>query len=132
MPANILTANRSNITIDGTVIEGIQSITYRETRDQTDIMALGSDERIDVAYGAVRVSGSIVVASADATLAQHLAEKSSFQIVANLTKEFGVNTESSQTVTFDNCFLYDVSFSISANGTGMSTYEFSATRVTIA
>lgn len=127
---NILTANRSNVTIDGTTIEGIQSITYREIREQSDIMSLGSEERIGVAYGASRVSGQIVVASSSDTLNQHMSQKSSFQIVANLKKEFGTG-QGSQTVTFDDCYIHDQSFGLSANGTATTTYEFTATRMSI-
>lgn len=128
--ANILTANRSNVTVDGTNLEGIQSITYREVRQQKDIMALGTDERIGVAYGAVRVTGEIVVTSSDATLNQHMAEKTSFQIVANLKKEFGTG-EGSQTVTFNDCYVQDQAFGLSANGIATTTYMFTATSMSV-
>ncbi|WP_428265601.1 hypothetical protein [Haliangium sp.] len=130
MPVNILTANQSNVTIDGTVIEGIQSISYRELRAQQDIMALGSEERVGVAYGAMSVQGSIVVASSSTTLNGHMAQKTSFQIVANLLKEFGTG-QGSQTVTFDDCYVRDMAFGIDANGVGATTYEFTATRVQV-
>ena len=61
--ANILTANRSDLTIDGVVEPGIQSISFRENRAFQDIMAIGTDERIDIAYGGLQVRGTIVVAS---------------------------------------------------------------------
>lgn len=130
MPANILTANRSDITVDGAAIEGIQSISYREIYEQQDIMAIGKEERIGLAFGAKRVSGKIVVASSSNTLNERLAQKSSFQIVANLKKEFGTG-QGSQTVTFDDCYIYDRSFGLAANGTGTTTYEFTATSVRI-
>src|SRR5262245_1630636 len=102
MPANIFTANRSNITVDGTMIEGIQSISYREVREQTDVMAIGTDERIGVSYGSKRVCGTIVVASSSTVLNDHMSQQTSFQIVANLTKDTGTGT-GTQTVTFDDC-----------------------------
>ncbi len=126
----ILTANRSNVQIDGAALEGLQSISFRQIREQEDVMAIGSEERIGVAYGATRVSGQLVVTSSADILNTHMAEGTSFQIVAQLKKELGTG-QASQTVTFDDCYVRDRTFGISANRTGTTTYEFTATRVRI-
>lgn len=128
--ANILTANSSNVTVDGENIAGTQSITYREIRQQQDIMALGTDERIGVAYGSVRVTGELVVTSSAAPLNDHMAQKSSFQIVVNLKKEFGTG-DGNQTVTFNDCYVRDQVFGLSANGVANTTYHFTATSMSI-
>lgn len=129
MPS-ILTANRSDITINGAKIEGIQSITYREVREQADIMAVGSEERIGVAFGGKRINGKIVVASTSQALNEHFNQQSSFQIVANLKKDIGTG-QGSQTVTFDDCYVFDQSFGMAASGTAQTTYEFTATTMRI-
>lgn len=128
--ANILTANSSSVTIDGESVAGIQSITYREVRQQRDVMALGTDERIGVAYGGKRITGEIVVTSSDGTLNQKMAQKSAFQIVANLGKEFGTG-EGSQTVTFNDCYVEDQAFGLNANDIAITTYMFTATSMSI-
>lgn len=125
---NILTANRSDITVNGVLLEGIQSISFRELREQQDIMAIGSDERVGLAYGATRVTGTMVVASTSEALNQYMMKKQTFQIVANLKKELGTG-QGSQAVTFDDCYIRDQSFGLAANGTGTTTYEFTATRI---
>lgn len=129
MPS-ILTANRSSITIDGATIEGIQSISYREVREQADIMAVGSEERIGVAFGSKRINGTIVVASNSAALNERFVQQSKFQIVANLKKDVGTG-QGSQTVTFDDCYVLDQSFAMAASGTALTTYDFTATSMRI-
>ncbi|ACY14086.1 hypothetical protein [Haliangium ochraceum] len=129
MPS-ILTANRSSFTVDGATVEGIQSISYREVREQADIMAVGSEDRIGVAFGARRVVGTIIVASSSSTLSGHLAQQTQFQIVVNLKKETGTG-QGSQTVTFDDCYVHDQAFSMAASGTALTTYEFTATSMRI-
>lgn len=66
--ATIFTANSSSIMVDGNPVEGVQSIDYRVVRQQGDVFALGSDERLTVYYGATRVQGRIHVASASTSL----------------------------------------------------------------
>ncbi len=128
--ANILTANSSSVTLDGNAIEGIQSITYREIREYQDIMALGTDERIGIAYGGKRVLGQIVVTSSDPGLNDHMAAKTTFQIVANLKKDFGTG-EGSQTITFNDCYVQDQSFGLNANGAATTTYAYTAANMVI-
>lgn len=124
----IYSATRSNVLIDGEAIEGLQSITYDVIKNQESIPAIGTDERIDVSFGLKIVKGALTVRSTSATLNTHMLENTSFQIVANLNKELGM-TQSSLTVTFDDCFVEDKRFGLDANGVAVTTYSFTATRV---
>lgn len=127
MAATILSASGSKVTIDGSPVEGLQAIEYKYNRSRKDIEAVGSDERIGVDYGLKVVTGTLKVKSADTKLDGLLnkpTEEAKFQIVAELKKGQVVRK-----VTFDDCWLDDKSFSMDANGVGMSTYAFSATRV---
>jgi hypothetical protein len=124
----ILAATRSSVLLDGEAIEGLQSLTYRVVKNQEDIAAIGTDERIDVSFGLKTVEGALKVKSTNAVLNKHLSENTSFQIVANLKKELGI-TKGTQTVTFDECFMEDNDFGIDANGIAVTTYSFTATRV---
>lgn len=124
----IYSATRSNVLIDGEAIEGLQSITYDIVKNQESIPAIGTDERIDVSFGLKIVRGTLTVRSTSATLNAHMLENSTFQIVANLNKELGM-TQSSLTVTFDDCFVEDKRFGLDANGAAVTTYSFTATRV---
>jgi hypothetical protein len=125
---NILTAAKSSVLLDGEAIEGLQSITYQEVKHQEDIPAIGTDERIDVSFGLKVVRGALKVKSTSPALNTHLANNTTFQIVANLKKELGI-TQATQTVTFDDCYLEDKEFGLDANGAATTTYTFTATRV---
>lgn len=124
----IYTANSSNVLLDGEPIEGLQSITYKVSRNRQDVAAVGTDERIDVLFGLKIVSGKIEVKSTNPILDGHLEANTAFQIVANLKKELGL-TAAERTVTFDECFLDDKDFGIDTNGVAVTTYLFTATRV---
>ena len=125
---NVLSAARSSVLLDGEPIDGLQTITYEEVKHQENIPAIGTDERIDVSFGLKVVRGMLKIKSTNPTLNKHLAENTSFQIVANLKKELGM-TQAVQTVTFDDCYLEDKQFGLDANGAAITTYSFTATRV---
>ncbi len=131
----ILSANSSNVLLDGEPIEGLQAITYKVVKNREDIPAIGTDERIDVSFGLKVVSGTLKVKSTNTKLNGHLANNTSFQIVANLKKgtaapSGGIASETSQTVTFDECFADDKDVGLDASGVLITTYTFTATRVT--
>jgi hypothetical protein len=131
--ATILSANRSNvsITVEGQepqTIEGLQSITYRSFQNREDVAAIGTDERIDVAFGLKIVKGCLQIKSTNTTLNELLSDGTSFQLVANL-KSGGGDQESVQRVTFDQCYLDDKEFEIDVSGIGVTNYYFNATKV---
>ncbi len=128
--ATILSANRSNVSIttegeEPKTIEGLQSITYKSLREREDVAGIGSDERIDVAFGLKIVKGSLKVKSTDSTLNNALSNGTAFQLIANLKSQ----SEKQGTVTFDQCYLDDKEFQIDASGIGITTYFFNATNV---
>ena len=61
--ASVFTANSSGVLVNNEAIAGVRSIQYKLVREQGDVNALGSPERIAVYYGATRVQGVIRVAS---------------------------------------------------------------------
>ncbi len=131
--AALLSANRSNvsITVEGQeplVIEGLQSITYKSFQEREDVAAIGTDERIDVAFGLKVVKGTLQVKSTNGALNELLAAGTPFQLIANL-KSSGGDPQTVHRVTFDQCYLDDKEFQIDVGGTGVTTYFFNATKV---
>jgi hypothetical protein len=125
----IMSANVSNIKIDGEVVAGLQAIEWKIVRNRQNVHNIGIDERIGVDYGPMYVTGSLRIRSAhpklDTLLISGVADVKSFQLVVEL-KKLG---QSIKTLTFDECYLEGKSFSMDANGVGMSDYSFTSTRL---
>ena len=126
--ATVFNANRSNVLVDGTAVEGLQTLVFRIVTEREDIRAVGSDERIDLSFGLRTVQGELVVKSANYLLDTHLSEKTSFQLVANLKKDQAADAPK-RTLSFDDCYVEGKSFGMDASGSAVTTYAFSATRV---
>jgi len=131
MPANpvLMSANVSNIKIDGEVVPGLQAIEYKIVRNRQNVHNIGIDERVGVDYGPMYVTGTLRVRSTypklDTLLIKGVADVKSFQLVVEL-KKLG---QAIKTLSFDECYLEGKSFSLDANGVGLSDYSFTATRV---
>jgi hypothetical protein len=125
----IMSANVSNIKIDGEAVPGLQAIDFKIVRNRQNVHTIGIDERIGVDYGPMFVSGSLRVRSTcpklDTMLITGVADVKSFQLVVEL-KKLG---QSIKTLSFDDCYLEGKSFSMDANGVGISDYSFTATRL---
>src|SRR5262245_14659035 len=106
MPS-VFTANSSGILVNNENIEGVRGIHYQLEREQSDVQAVGSPERIAVYYGATRVRGKIRVASVSNTLDGLAASGEVFQVVANLT-----HGQASRSVSFDECHVDGKEFSM--------------------
>jgi hypothetical protein len=131
--ATIFSANKSNVSInvegqEPQTVEGLQSITYKAYQDRQDVTAIGIDERIDVAFGLKHVKGSMRIKSTNSTLNDLLSNGTVFQLVASL-KSRGIDPETVQRVTLDQCYLDDKEFDIDVSGVAMTTYYFNATSV---
>ena len=100
----IIAANESSVLVDGTAVEGIQSIEYRRSEVRTNLYALGSSERIGVVSGPSAVEGMITVVSSSPPL-DGLDPEKAFQISAQLK-----HGDSHITVTFVECFLSQKDF----------------------
>lgn len=122
--ASVFTANSSQVMVDGNAVEGVQGIDYRVQRQQGDVFALGSAERITSYYGATRVDGRLQVASANPALDTLTNSGSSFQVVVTLA-----HGETQRSVAFDDCFMTNKEFALNTGGHGETIYLFSATRV---
>ncbi len=121
----ILSANRSNVLIDGEAVEGLQEISYQTVKPVTDVAAIGTDRRVGVIYGTTRVIGTLRVRSVVDRLETALKDKSSFQIFVSLQGEVGDDT--AHEITLDGCYLTGKSFAMGAGGVADSIYEFTAT-----
>jgi len=125
----IISANVSNIKVDGEVIPGLQAIEYKIVRNRQNVHNIGIDERIGVDYGPMYVTGTLRVRSThppfDTMLVTGVAEVKPFQLVVELKK----GGQSIKTLSFDECYLESKSFSMDANGVGMSDYSFTGTRL---
>ena len=128
MAGNILSANHSNILIDGNPIAGLQAISFKTNVNSEEIFAIGQDERVDVSFGKKTVTGTLVVKSYDANLDKLFADKKSFQIVAKLKKQKGLK-EGARTVNFDEAFIEGKDFELNVSGSAQITYHFKATRI---
>lgn len=126
--ATILSANRSNVLVNGKVIEGLQEITYQTVQPQMEIAAIGTDERVGVVYGMTKVTGSLRVRSASDELDALVQSKASFQILASL-KHMAAEEETAKELTLDECYMTGRSFGLAAGGVVEVLYQFSATRV---
>lgn len=120
----VFTANSSGVQVDNTAIAGVQSIDYRHERDQSDVHGLGSDERLAVYFGPMRVVGRVTVASTSPELDALALSGNEFQIVANLK-----HGQALRSVAFDACYMRSKEFHMGSGGHGSTVYEFSATRV---
>ncbi len=125
----LMSANVSNVKIDGEVIAGLQAIEYKIVRNRQNVHNIGIDERIGVDYGPMYVTGSLRVRSTypklDTALITGVADVKPFQLVVEL-KKLG---QAVKTLSFDDCYLEGKSFALDANGVGISDYAFTATRV---
>ena len=127
MSIMLVSAAKSKVTIDGDEVHGLQSIDFKVRRRQADIEAVGWGERIGVESGQVIVTGTLRISSLfgklDELLYKPIAQ--SFNMVAELNKGDALVKK----ITFDECYLDDKSFEMSANGVGLTVYNFTATRV---
>jgi len=125
----IISANVSNIKVDGDVIPGLQAIEFKIVRNRQNVHAIGIEERIGLDYGPMYVMGSLRVRSTfpkfDTMLITGISQVKPFQLVVELKK----GAESIKTLSFDECYLEGKNFSMDANGVGISEYSFTGTRL---
>ncbi|MFQ5759133.1 MAG: hypothetical protein ACE5IF_05605 [Candidatus Bathyarchaeia archaeon] len=127
----IISANVSNIKVDGKVIAGLQAIEYKIVRNRQNVHNIGIDERVGVNYGPMYVTGTVRVRSTyppfDTMLIEAVegAEVKPFQLVVELKR----GGESIKTLAFDECYLEGKTFSMDSNGMGLSDYTFTGTRL---
>jgi hypothetical protein len=120
----IYTAFASEVKVNEETIAGLQSIDYSVQRNRQNVGAIGTDERVAVYFGLKIVTGSLTVASVNATLDGLLQSGEKFSISATLK-----HGQDSRSVTFDDCYAETKSFGMDAQSHGSTIYGFSATRV---
>ncbi|PTL80157.1 hypothetical protein KYC5002_26820 [Archangium violaceum] len=123
----VFSANRSNVLVDGKQVDGLQSLVFRVVTEREDIRAVGSNERVDVIFGLRTVQGELAIRSTSVAIDELLDKRKKFQLVANLKKTEG--SDDLRSLSFDDCFVEGKSFSMSANGSAVTTYAFTATRI---
>jgi len=122
--AKVFVANNSGVLVDNENIEGVRGIDYQLQREQFEVGALGTHERVAVYYGMNRVRARLRIASAHPKLDKLAETGSVFQIVANLK-----SGQVTRSVAFDECYMEKKEFAMNASGHGETIYSFSATRV---
>lgn len=122
--AQVYTAFASEVKVNEETIAGLQTIQYAVERYRQNVGAVGTSERITAYYGVQLVTGSLTVASVNATLDGLLASGEKFSIAATLK-----HGQDSRSVTFDDCFAETKAFDMNVGAHGQTTYGFSATRV---
>jgi hypothetical protein len=123
MSPTLFAASESSVMIDNEPVDGVRSIEYRFQQTRSNVYALGSTERIGIVSGGQYVEGRLHVTSTSPKL-NGMTGDQMFQVIATLK-----HGKQQMTVTFDDCFLLDKSFSIETNGHGEAVYTFSAVRV---
>lgn len=126
--ATVFAANKSSVLVDGEVVEGLQSLAFRTQTEQEDVRGVGSDERVAVVFGLRTVVGELAVKSVSTKLDELMGQRAPFQLVADLKQD---ESESSpkRKLSFDGCYVQDKRFSLAANGSVLTTYAFTATRL---
>jgi len=128
MATTIWSATQSTLKVDGTDIEGLQSIEYKISRSRQDVVGVGKPLRVGVEYGVKVVTGKIRVKSScpalDTKLAAETVKDSKFSMQAQLKKDDSETTD--KTITFLECYLDDREFEMSVNGVGIGVYTFTA------
>lgn len=124
MPPQVFTAFASEVRINNELVDGLQSIEYRHAKNRYDVGAIGTDERVAVYFGLKVVTGSLRVASDNATLDGLLDSGEQFVISAVLR-----HGDATRKVTFQGCVLDEKTFSLSTQAHGEAIYAFSAIRV---
>ena len=127
MPLVAVSAAKSKVTIDGEEVSGLQSIDFKVRRRQSDVEAIGWGERVGVETGQVIVNATIRISSLNKKLDELLYQPTPTPF--NLVADLKTGTETMKKITFDECFLDDKTFEMTANGTGLSVYNFTSTRV---
>jgi len=126
--ATVFAASRSTVLVDGEQIEGLQSLTFRIVTEQEDVRGVGSSERIAVIFGLRTVQGELAIRSASIKLDTALQQQGKFQLVANL-KQTDAQDSPKRTLSFDDCYVIDKSFSVGPGGSVLTSYGFTATRL---
>jgi hypothetical protein len=124
----VVSAAKSKVLVEGVEIPGIQSVDFKVRRRQADIEAIGVAERIGIEQGQVIVTGSLRISSLNTALDDYLypVDPPGFNMVLTLNVGVGIKVRQ---ITFDECYLDDKTFEMTANGVGVTTYNFTATRV---
>lgn len=123
----VVSAAKSSVMLNDELMHGVQSVDFKVRRRQSDVEAVGWGERVGVETGQVIVNGTIRVSSLNKTLDERLYAPvpKGFSLILTLMK----GEEQLRKITFDECFLDDKSFEMTANGVGVTAYNFTSTRV---
>jgi hypothetical protein len=129
--SSLIAANASQVTIDGKTVPGIQSIDFKISRNRQNIHAISTEERLGAYYGALFVQGSLRIRSnydaLDKKMYETIPALKFFQIVVQLQPQ--AFDKPTKKITFDECILEDKTFAMDATGVGVTTYNFTATRI---
>lgn len=126
--ATIFSANKSSVLVDGEAVDGLQSLAFRTQTEQEDVRGVGTDERVAVVFGLRTVLGELAVKSASTRLDDLFSKQAMFQLVADL-KQDDSDSSPKRKLSFDCCYVQDKRFGLGTNGSVLTTYAFTATRL---
>jgi hypothetical protein len=125
----IASANVSVVKVDGEVIPGVQSIEWKIIRNRQNVYNIGSQERIGVDVGPLYVHGLIRVRSTSTKLDEMLLKDEKSIEGKQILVQGVFRTTKVKDIAFDDAYIEEKTFSIDANGVGISVYTFTSTRV---
>jgi hypothetical protein len=117
------------VKVDGEVIPGVQSIEWKIIRNRQNVYNIGAQERVGVDVGPLFVHGLIRVRSTSAKLDELLLKDEKSIGPVQILVQAAIRTSKVKDISFDDSYIEEKTFSIDANGVGLSTYTFTATRV---
>jgi hypothetical protein len=127
----IAVSNTSKVTIDGKEVPGVQQVDFKISRNRQNIHSLSTDERIGAYFGALFVQGSLKVRSLfedlDNKFKEKIVEVKPFQMIIELYTQ-GTD-QLVRKITFDECYIEDKTYGMDAAGVALTTYNFTATRL---
>jgi hypothetical protein len=126
----VLAANKTDVLFDGEHIHGLKGFTYKVYKDPQDVPGIGRNERIGVVYGRLRVEGKILVHSNSELLNRHMENNTHFQIIMSITQDSYPENLGVKRFTIDGCHVDYREFQLESHGYALTTYTFTADRVT--
>ena len=122
---NIVSSSESSVSINGSPIEGVQSIEYKVVRNVTSNFEFNSMTRTSISYGNKIVTGTITVKSHNSILDQKVHNTNQNDAV-NLTVVLKQGSFPPKELTFVNVIIENRDFNMDVGGVGVSVYSFSA------
>ena len=126
----VIAATKTEVLFDGQKLDGLKGFQYKRVIQRQDVDTIGSKERRTLVFGKELIKGVAIFHSNSPVLNEWMNSEKPFQIVLQTTLDpYGVNPGNTKKLTFDECRIEESEFSMDANGYGLTTYTWTATRM---